>query len=1193
MATIAASGPISFTDIQAVMGGTGPVSMQDYIQSAATGYAKGVPGIGDTNVGIADFQGKSKALVSGLQYRLFRKRYTFSNATSGSAGTGSLYGGGGGAGGVTVTDYATAQSPNSSATVATGTFSGGAGTAFGAGGGGTGTIVARYIRFQYATTNSSARYINIAGVKVYTSLAGGNIINSSMTTSALDTHSASFPPSNFVDNNDNTMYHSGGNPNPWVMVDLGSEQFIYKVELTNRGDCCRSRIGGLTLQLRNNNSTTIYTSNQMMLKNGSTTYQDGNDGFLYYNWWPAVNTTPYGSDSTSYTPAPLFSAGQGASGFAYIQPPILPSTTITARYLTFEYGNANGGVGRYIQLVGVRVYGSLNGANIITSSMTVTASSFLSSDLLPANLVDNNDNTIYHSDNTEYPWVKVDLGSEQPIHRVELMNRNLLKERIVGIRMVLSNASNTIVHTSGMIPDKNGAFVYQHNENAYLSYTFWPAITTAPAGSDTVPYPATEFFTNVSTSYTFPVAGTAKLLLMGGGGGGGSNAGTNSRGGGGGGAGYLQSYFIPVTSGMVTTLTVGGPGTPDVSGGTTSAVINSITYTAAGGGNGATTQTGGAGSAAGGTGGSAAQASGGGLSFMKARYVLFEYGNGNGGASRYFHFMTVRVFSAANGPNITVPTMTVTASSTVPGSPPSNIIDNNDTTYWHSEGIEYPWIMVDLGSEQFIHKVELMNRADCCRGRIAGARLVLRNNSSTAIYTSNLMTLKNGSTTYQDGNDGFLYYNWWPAANTNVYGSDTTPYADIAMNQSGAPAIGHLTNDGGYFADDTTWFDSRTENYPAGLVTNFTNINTATGGIVPANSSWFTYSVEWFGYFYATVTGTYTFFTNTDDASYLWVGASALSGYTTGNCLVNNGGIHVVQERSGTISLTAGTYYPIRFQFGQNTAGDGCALSFSAPGITRTYNLAGYVYYGMGTYSSFPINHARLLRATNTTTVDRSYFVNVAGTATPTYCLMDSKWDGGGWMMMLKATRGTTFPYASTYWTNTATTLNTGSTDRTDVDAKFAVMNQIPVKDVLALWPDVGTTGGSISQTEAWSWMINNYYYGGTRATAMVGFSSNNSRDATTHFLNTSDQTSFAGYSANIWSQQAGAKRHVFGGGTHLSSNVNIRWGMIWNNENNFATVEVTGGIGMSHGTYSAGDYYGGAGTQVLNRSMRVELYGR
>ena len=987
MTTISASGPISFTDIQAVMGGTGPVSIQDYIQSAATGYAKGVPGIGDTNVGIADFQGKSKALVSGLQYRLFRKRYAFSTtATSGVAGTGS-YGGGGGAAGVTVMDYATALSPASSATVATGTFSGGAGTGLGAGGGGTGVISARYITFQYGNSNGGGgRCMNLGGVRVYSSSAGANIIVPTMSVTVLDNYGSGFVAGNMVDNNDATMYHSSCTSEyPWVKVDLGSEQPIYRVELNNRADCCRNRIAGMTLQLQNNSGTVIYTSGLCALPNGSTVYGGDTSGYLFYTFWPPINTTAYGSDSTPNTSQPSFSAGQGASGFAYVQ-----------------------------------------------------------------------------------------LGGN-------------------------------------------------------------------------------EYFTNTSSSYTFPAAGTARLLLMGGGGGGGTNAGANSLGGGGGGAGYLQSYFIPVSSGTVATLTVGGPGTPDVSGGTTSAVINSITYTAAGGGNGNAAQTGGAGSAAGGTGGSAGPASAGGT-------------------------------------------------------------------------------------------------------------------------------------------------------------------------QSGAPSIGYLKNDGGYFADDTTWFDSRTENYPAGLVTNFTNINTATGGIVPTDSSWQTYSVEWFGYFYATVTGTYTFFTNTDDASYLWVGASALSGYTTSNCLVNNSGIHTVQERSGTISLTAGTYYPIRFQFGQNTAGDGCALSFSAPGITRTYNLAGYVYYGMGTYSSFPINHARLLRATNTASVDRSYYVNVAGTATPTYCLMDSKWDGGGWMMMLKAsanvtaltalttitentattqtsrymgsiplpsgfvngssiavtmtgtrgpgygyieggsyiqdttdtirfiqlvygnagvsgtavisstattsltasmfplkvykysaypawyvynmtldvtitysntTAGTVFPYSSTYWTDATTTLNTGSTDRTAADSKFAVMNQTPIKDVLALWPDVGITGGSVSQTEAWSWMVNNYYYGGARVTSIVGFSSNNSRDATTHFLNTSDPTSFAGYSASIWSQQAGAKRHVFGGGTHLSASVNVRWGFLWNNENDFASVDVTGGIGMSYGSYSAGDYYGGAGTSALNRTMRVEIYGR
>jgi len=1028
MASIASSGPISFADIQAVMGGTGPVSIQDYTQSASTRYAKGVPGISDSNVGIADFQGKSKALLDGLQYRIFRKRYTFSAATSsGAAGSGS-YSGGGGGGGVTVNDYATALGPASSATSAVGSYSGGAGSGFGAGGGGTGTIKARYVTFQYGNgNNGNVRYMNLGGIRVYSTYGGSNIINSSMATSAYDQHPA-FPPTNMVDNDDNTFYHSNNTEYPWVKVDLGSEQFIHTIQLANRVDCCRFRIAGITMQLQDNNGTVIYTSQMCTLPNGTTIYENSGsnmDGYLYYYFYPGTNTNVYGTDSTPSSP---FAAGQGASGFIHIK-----------------------------------------------------------------------------------------LGG-------------------------------------------------------------------------------TEYFTNASTSYTFPYTGTAKVLLMGGGGGGGTNAGANSRGGGGGGAGYLQTYFVPVTSGNVATLTVGGPGTQDTSGGTTSAVINGTTYSAAGGGNGNASQTGGAGSTAGGSGGSAAQGSGGGRSYVRARYIKFEYGNGNGGVGRYMHYAGLRVYTVVGGSNIITSSMTATASDTTGDTSPANLVDGNDSTFYHSTGVEYSWIKVDLGSEQYIHKVELVNRMDCCKGRIAGARMVLSNVNDTIIFTSSLMTRSDGiTTTYQEwpGNDGFIYYNFWPAVSTAVYGSNSSPYADPSLSQSGAPAIGHLNNDGGYFADDTTWFDSRTENYPTGLVTNFTNINTATGGIVPSDSSWLTYSVEWFGYFYATVTGTYTFYTNTDDASYLWVGSTALSGYTTSNCLVNNGSTHTVQERSATISLTAGTYYPIRFQFGQNISADSCSLSFSAPGISRTYTLDGYVFYGMGTYSSFPINSARLLRATNMASTDRAYFVNVAGTATPTYCLMNSKWDGGGWMMMMKATRGTTFQYSSTYWTDATTTLNTGSTDRTDADAKFAIMNQVPIKDIMASWPDVGTTGGSISQSETWTWMVNNYYYGGVRATPILGLSSGTSRDATTHFLNTSDQTSFAGYSSSIWSQQAGAKRHVFGGGSHLSANASTRWGFLWNNENDFATVDVTGGIGMSHGSYSAGDYYGTAGTQVLNRTMRVEMYGR
>ena len=395
----------------------------------------------------------------------------------------------------------------------------------------------------------------------------------------------------------------------------------------------------------------------------------------------------------------------------------------------------------------------------------------------------------------------------------------------------------------------------------------------------------------------------------------------------------------------------------------------------------------------------------------------------------------------------------------------------------------------------------------------------------------------------------------------------------------------------GYFADDTTWFDARTETN-SGLTSNFTSLSTSTGGIYTNTGSSTTFSVEWFGYFYAPTTGSYTFYTNSDDASYLWIGAAALSGYTAANCLVNNSGLHGVQDRSGSITLTGPGYYPIRMQYGQNTSGYDFTASFSGPGITRTYDCTGYVYYGLGAYSTLLANSARLIRTVTSTNTDGTYYINVNGTSIPTYCLMNSKWDGGGWMMMMKATRGTTFSFTSTYWTDNSTTLNATDMTRADADAKYNIMNYGMVKDVMALWPDVGTTGGSISQTEAWSWLVNNYYSSGTRCTAMTGFAAANSRDSPSY----SDPTTFPGFSSSIWSTQTPSKRHVFGGGSHLSANVKTRWGFLFNENslNDFTSIDVTGGIGIDHGSYSAGDFISCCqSTTGLNRSMRVELYGR
>ena len=141
---------------------------------------------------------------------------------------------------------------------------------------------------------------------------------------------------------------------------------------------------------------------------------------------------------------------------------------------------------------------------------------------------------------------------------------------------------------------------------------------------------------------------------------------------------------------------------------------------------------------------------------------------------------------------------------------------------------------------------------------------------------------------------------------------------------------GYMNDNPNFFDNNTTYKTGGTGNN-FGSVLNISSINAGTNGFVPGNSSMDSYSVQWLGYFKPDVTGTWTFFTNSDDCSYLWIGVNALSGYTTTNATINNSGIHGPIEVSGTATLTAGVYYPIRIQMGDNFFGDGMIVSFQGP----------------------------------------------------------------------------------------------------------------------------------------------------------------------------------------------------------------------------------------------------------------------
>lgn len=187
----------------------------------------------------------------------------------------------------------------------------------------------------------------------------------------------------------------------------------------------------------------------------------------------------------------------------------------------------------------------------------------------------------------------------------------------------------------------------------------------------------------------------------------------------------------------------------------------------------------------------------------------------------------------------------------------------------------------------------------------------------------------------------------WSTGRTDMWvQSAELTITDITGSTPSYSAGLYKTTFSGYFNDNVSFFATATQqsfgSNPA------TSVQT-TAISEPSTDDGSTFSCQWLGYFKPTTTETYTFYTSSDDASYVWVGSNATSGFTTGNSTVNNGGLHGTTERSGTISLTSGQYYPIRIQFGEQGGGDVMTFSFSTPTISKTTNVTGLVFYNPST----------------------------------------------------------------------------------------------------------------------------------------------------------------------------------------------------------------------------------------------------
>jgi hypothetical protein len=245
---------------------------------------------------------------------------------------------------------------------------------------------------------------------------------------------------------------------------------------------------------------------------------------------------------------------------------------------------------------------------------------------------------------------------------------------------------------------------------------------------------------------------------------------------------------------------------------------------------------------------------------------------------------------------------------------------------------------------------------------------------------------------------------------------------------------------------------------------------------------------------------------------------------------------------------------------------------------------------------------AAQLKADYPSKPDGVYWIDLP-TAGPTqiYCLMSSTYDGGGWMLAMKAaatvmnpaTEGT-FKYASTYWT-AVNTLNPTEVNRNNGDAKYHVMNYFQAKDMMAVWPDISNSGaesGSIDNLTNWTWLQNNIL-GGTRVTPINFFatSAGVSKMVMDAELFTGKGTAFSGQT----------QVRFYGFNYEGNANAKVRWGFGWNENaaglfplGDQGSNDVSGGIGMgtSYGNYSAGDRINCCSNSTgINRSARVEVY--
>jgi hypothetical protein len=259
-----------------------------------------------------------------------------------------------------------------------------------------------------------------------------------------------YPYTNIIDGRIDTFGHEEDNNNtiPFVVrIDLKTNKTLSKIILANRLDCCRQRVIGGSIRLRDSNLNLLYQSDKFKSVSGSTTYNltteqsDNNNGlvgsYLYYTMY-LPNTNPIGSN------------------------------------YRLNYGFVSNV--KYIQIVQEQTNVSLNFAELLayepnseTNFIPTNTSSVYELSGKPnlggypwTNIINGNYGDFGHHGENSPCTVELVLTQPKNISRLDIVNRSdCCRMRLVGAYFRLLDSNRNVLYVSDKMTDRSGSTVYE------------------------------------------------------------------------------------------------------------------------------------------------------------------------------------------------------------------------------------------------------------------------------------------------------------------------------------------------------------------------------------------------------------------------------------------------------------------------------------------------------------------------------------------------------------------------------------------------------------------------------------------------------------------------------------------------------------------------------------------------------------